>query len=270
MGRLDDRVAIVTGAGRGIGAATAKLFAAEGAKVVVNDVDKDPAQQTVEEINGLGGFALVNTDNTVNAESAQNLINQTIEEYGRIDILVNNAGITRDKTFHNMTDEQWDFVLDVNLRTAFNNTRAAVQHMRDAAKKELETQGAPAYHRKVTFTSSTAGLQGNAGQANYTAAKMGLIGLTRTLSMELGRFHINVNAVAPGFIETRLTTTKEASEDPNLGIPDGIRSMAMMMIPLGYAGQPEDVAKAHVFLASTDSDYVSGQTLVVGGGLVRH
>ena len=270
MGRLDDRIAIVTGAGRGIGAATAKLFAAEGAKVVVNDVDKDPAQQTVEEINASGAAALLNTDNTVNAESAQNLINQTIEEFGRVDILVNNAGITRDKTFHNMTDDVWDFVLDVNLRTAFNNTRAAVQHMREAAKKELESQGAPAYHRKVTFTSSTAGLQGNPGQANYTAAKMGLIGLTRTLSAELGRFFINVNAVAPGFIETRLTAPKEGSEDPNLGIPDSIRGMALMMIPLGYAGKPEDVAKSHLFLASSDSDYVTGQTLVVGGGLVRY
>jgi len=270
MGRLDDRVAIVTGAGRGIGAATATLFAAEGAKVVVNDVDKDPAQEVVEAITAAGGAASLNTDNTVSAEASENLINQTIEEFGRIDILVNNAGITRDKTFHNMTDEIWDFVLDVNLKTAFNNTRAVVRHMRDVAKKELESQGAPAYHRKITFTSSTAGLQGNAGQANYTAAKMGLIGLTRTLSMELGRFHVNVNAVAPGFIETRLTKAKEQSDDPNLGIPDALRSMAMVMIPLGYAGQPEDVAKAHLFLASSDSDYVSGQTLVVGGGLVRY
>ena len=270
MGRLNDRVAIITGAGRGIGAATAKLFAAEGASVVINDVDKDPAQETVEEIIKAGGKALLNTDNTVNSESAENLINQTIEEFGRVDILVNNAGITKDKTFHNMSDELWDFILDVNLRTAFNNTRAAVKHMREVSKKELESTGAPAYHRKITFTSSTAGLMGNAGQANYTTAKMGLIGLTRTLCVELGRFHINVNAVAPGFIETRLTQAKEQSDDPELGIPEALRGMAMMLIPLGYAGQPEDVAKAHLFLASGDSDYVSGQTLVVGGGITRH
>lgn len=270
MGRLDDRVAIITGAGRGIGAATAKLFAQEGAAVVVNDVDKDPAEQTVGEINAAGGRALLNVDNTVNAESAQNLINQTVEEFGRVDILVNNAGITKDKTFHNMDDEMWDFILDVNLRTAFNNTRAVTVHMRNAAKKELEQTGSPAYHRKITFTSSTAGLMGNAGQANYTTAKMGLIGLTRTLCVELGRFHINVNAVAPGFIETRLTQPKEQSDDPDLGIPEGLRNMAVMLIPLGYPGQPEDVAKAHLFLASSDSDYVSGQTLVVGGGIVRH
>lgn len=270
MGRLDDRVAIITGAGRGIGAATARLFAAEGASVVVNDVDKDPAQDVVEEIVKSGARASLNIDNTVSPDAAQNLINQTLEEFDRIDILVNNAGITRDKTFHNMDDEMWDFVLDVNLRTAFNNTRAAAKWMREQAKKELESQGAPVYHRKVTFTTSTAALQGNAGQANYTAAKMGLVGLTRTLCVELGRFWVNVNAVAPGFIETRLTVAKEQSEDPSLGIPEGIRNMAVMMIPMGYPGQPEDVAKAHLFLASQDSDYVSGQVLVVGGGIVRY
>ncbi|MBW3589507.1 MAG: SDR family oxidoreductase [Actinobacteria bacterium] len=270
MGRLDDRVAIVTGSGRGIGAATAKLFASEGAAVVVNDVDKDPAQETVEEITKAGGKAILNVDNTVTFDAARNLVAQTIEEFGKLDILVNNAGITRDKTFHNMDDEMWDFVLDVNLRTAFNNTRAAVEHMRSEAKKELEGQGAPAYHRKITFTTSTAALSGNPGQANYTAAKMGLVGLTRTLCIELGRFHINSNAVAPGFIETRLTAAKESSEDPNIGIPEGIRNMAMVMIPMGYPGQPEDVAKTHLFLASSDSDYVSGQVIVVGGGVVRY
>lgn len=270
MGRLNDRVAIVTGSGRGIGAATAKLFSAEGASVVVNDVDKDPAQEVVDEISKTGGKALLNTDNTISSEAAQNLINATIEEFGKIDILVNNAGITRDKTFHNMTDEMWDFIIDVNLRTAFNNSRAAATHMRAQAKKELETQGAPAYHRKITFTSSTAALSGNAGQANYTAAKMALVGLTRTLCVELGRFHINVNAIAPGFIETRLTVAKEESPDPDIGIPAAIRNMALMMIPIGYTGQPEDVANVHLFLSSGDSDYVSGQLIVVGGGVVRY
>jgi 3-oxoacyl-[acyl-carrier protein] reductase len=270
MGRLDDRVAVITGAGRGIGAATARLFAAEGAAVVVNDVDPGPAKEVAEEIAAAGGQAVVSVDNTVDPAAAAALVGKAVESFGKLDILVNNAGITRDKMFHTMTQDLWNFVLDVNLRTAFNTTRAAVDHMRSAAKAEMASGGAPAYHRKITFTASTAGLQGNAGQSNYATSKMGLIGLARTLCIELGPFQINVNAVAPGFIETRLTAPKEQSEDPDLGIPEGIRNLALMLIPLGYAGQPEDVAKVHLFLASSDADYVSGQTLVVAGGMVRY
>jgi 3-oxoacyl-[acyl-carrier protein] reductase len=269
MGRIDERVAVVTGAGRGIGAATARLFAAEGASVVVNDVDAEPAQEVVDAIVAAGGAAVLNTDNAVDPQAASRLIGQAVSEFGKLDILINNAGITRDKTFHNMTDELWDFTLDVNLRTAFNSSRAAVRYLRDVIKGEIASEGAPAYHRKITFTSSTAAIVGNAGQSNYTTAKAGLIGLTRTLSAELGSFHINVNAIAPGFIETRLTAPKEESADPNLGIPEGLRNLALMMIPLGYYGSPDDVAKAHLFLASSDSDYVTGHTLVVGGGIVR-
>jgi 3-oxoacyl-[acyl-carrier protein] reductase len=269
VGRLESRVAIVTGAGRGIGAATARLLASEGASVVVNDIDSGPAAGVVAEIAAAGGSALLSDDNPVETAGAQALVARATDGFGKLDILINNAGITRDKMFHTMDEDVFNFVLDVNLRTAYNATRAAVGHMRAAAKAEM-AQGAPAYHRKITFTSSTAGLAGNAGQSNYATAKMGLIGLTRTLCVELGPFHINVNAVAPGFIETRLTAAKERSEDPDLGIPEGIRNLAMMMIPLGYAGRPEDVAKAHLFLASSDSDYVTGQTLVVGGGLLRY
>lgn len=269
-GRLADRVAIVTGAGRGIGAATAKLLAAEGASVVVNDVDPGPAGEVADAITSAGGTAVANADNAVEAAGAQALVSTALERYGRLDILINNAGITRDKMFHTMPEETFNFVLDVNLRTAFNATRAAVDHMRAAAKAETSAQGHPAYHRKITFTSSTSGLLGNAGQSNYGTAKMALIGLARTLCIELGAFHINVNVVAPGFIETRLTAAKETSADPDLGIPEGLRNLAMMMIPLGYAGQPEDVARAHLYLASPDSDYVTGQTLVVAGGLARY
>jgi 3-oxoacyl-[acyl-carrier protein] reductase len=236
---------------------------------VVNDVDEDPAKEVVDSIVAAGGKAVLNADNTVDPEASGRLIGQALSEFGKLDILVNNAGITRDKTFHNMSDEVWDFTLDVNLRTAFNNARAAVRHMREAAKAEIGADGAPAYHRKITFTSSTAAIQGNAGQTNYTTAKSGLIGLARSLCVEVGPFHINVNAVAPGFIETRLTAPKEESTDPNLGIPEGLRNLALMMIPLGYYGSPQDVAKTHLFLASAESDYVTGHTLVVGGGIVR-
>ncbi len=269
MGRLDGRVAIITGAGRGIGAATALLLSREGAAVVVNDVDEGPAAEVAQEIARAGGMAQLSVHNSVDPAGADALVQETVGAFGKLDILINNAGITRDKTFHNMTDDLWSFVLDTNLRTAFHCTRAAVGHMREVAKSELASTGAPAYHRKIMFTTSTAALSGNAGQTNYTTAKMALVGLARSLCIELGRFHINVNAVAPGFIETRLTAPKEQSEDPDLGIPEGIRNLAMMMIPLGYAGAPEDVAKAHLFLASEDSDYISGHVLVVGGGIFR-
>ncbi|HXJ65377.1 MAG TPA: 3-oxoacyl-ACP reductase family protein [Actinomycetota bacterium] len=266
MARLEGRVAIVTGAGRGIGRATAERLSREGAAVVVNDVDPDPANEAAQGIKEAGGQVQVSTHNTVELDQAHQMVAAAIEEFGRLDILVNNAGITRDKTFHNLDDELWDFVLDVNLKTAFHSSLAAVQHMRAKAKEEMSTQGRPAYHRKISFTTSSAFLQGNPGQANYTAAKGGVVGLTRTLARELGPFHINANAVAPGFIETRLTQAK--SEGSDVGIPEPTRQMAVMLIALGYAGQPEDVAGVHAFLASPDSDYVSGAIIPVTGALM--
>ena len=264
MGRLDGRVAVITGAGRGIGRATAIRFAGEGAAVVVNDVDADPANETVDAITGDGGSAVASTHDTVHLDQAEAMMAAAAEAFGSVDILVNNAGITRDKTFHNLGDDLWDFVLDVNLKTAFHATRAAMPYLRDAAKREMAAQGTPDHHRKVNFTTSTAFLLGNAGQANYTAAKGGIVGLTRSLARELGPFHINVNAVAPGFIETRLTQAKQEGQD--LGIPEQVRQMALMIIALGYYGQPDDVASVHAFLASEDADYVSGVILPVAGG----
>lgn len=263
MGRLDGKVAVVTGAGRGIGRATAIRFADEGAAVVVNDVDAEPAHETADLITGAGGNALVSVDNTVDMAAAEAMLAAGSAAFGAIDIVVNNAGITRDKTFHNMDDDLWDFVLDVNLKTAFHTTRAAMPYMREAAKREMAASGAPAYHRKVNFTTSSAFLTGNTGQANYTAAKGGIVGLTRTLARELGPFRINVNAVAPGFIETRLTASKQEGED--VGIPEQIRQMALMLIALGRYGEPEDVANAHLFLASAEADFVSGVILPVAG-----
>jgi len=264
LGRLDGRVAVITGSGRGIGRATAVRFAEEGAAVVVNDVDADPANETAEAVRGAGGRALVSTANTVNLAEAEAMMAAAAEEFGTVDIVVNNAGITRDKTIHNMDDDVWQFVLDVNLKTAFHTTKAAMPYLREPAKKEKKEQGQPAYHRKIAFTTSTAFLLGNAGQANYTAAKGGVVGLTRTLARELGPFHVNVNAVAPGFIETRLTQAKQEGED--LGIPESMRQMALMLLSLGRYGKPEDVANAHLFLASPESDYITGVILPVSGG----
>ncbi len=264
MGRLEGKVAVITGAGRGIGRATAVRFAQEGAAVVVNDVDPDPAEETAAAIKEAGGEVLVSTDNTTSLEQARQMMTKAAEAFGKIDILINNAGITRDKTFHNLDDQLWDFVLDVNLKTAFHSTLAAMPYMRDVAKKEMSESGQPAYHRKINLTTSVAALVGNAGQANYTAAKGAIIALTKTLARELGPFKINVNAVAPGFIETRLTAAKQEGED--IGIPDQVRAMALMLIALGRYGEPEDVANAHVFLASQEADFISGVVLPIAGG----
>jgi 3-oxoacyl-[acyl-carrier protein] reductase len=264
LARLEGKVAVITGAGRGIGRATAVRFAQEGAAVVVNDVDPDPAEETAAAIKEAGGEVLVSIDNTVELEQARQMMNKAAEAFGKIDILINNAGITRDKTFHNLDDQLWDFVLDVNLKTAFHSTLAAMPYMRDVAKKEMSESGTPTYHRKINLTTSVAALVGNAGQANYTAAKGGIIALTKTLARELGPFRVNVNAVAPGFIETRLTAAKQEGED--IGIPDQVRAMALMLIALGRYGEPEDVANAHLFLASEEADFISGVVLPVAGG----
>lgn len=264
MGRLEDRVAIITGSGRGIGRATALRFAEEGAAVVVNDIDPEPAQETAEEIIKNGGRAISVVANTVDQAEAQKLVKACVDEFGGIDILVNNAGITRDKTFHNMGADIWDAGIKVNLYTAYNTTYAAMPFMREVAKDEKKTLGAVKYNRKIIFTSSVAAISGNPGQANYTAAKGGLIALTKTLARELGAFGINVNAVAPGFVETRLTAAKTEGED--LGIPEATRNMALMLIALGRYGVPEDIANVSLFLASSEADYVSGVTIPVTGG----
>jgi 3-oxoacyl-[acyl-carrier protein] reductase len=264
VGRLEGKVAVVTGAARGIGRATALRFAREGAAVVVNDIDVEPAKEAAAAVEAIGGRVLVSTDDTTELGAARALMARAVEEFGTLDILVNNAGTTRDRTFHNLDDELWDLVLDTNVRTAFHATLAAVGHMRESAKRETAERGTPGHHRKITFTTSSAALVGNPGQANYTAAKGALIGLTRTLARELGPFHINVNAVAPGFIETRLTAPK--GKDDGLGMPEEFRQMALMVIALGRYGRPEEVADAHVFLASSEADYVTGAILPVTGG----
>ena len=264
MGRLEGKVAVLTGAGRGIGRATAVRFAQEGAAVVINDVDPEPAEEAAASVKEAGGEVLVSTENTVDLDQARRLLSRAAERFGKVDILINNAGITRDKTFHNLDDELWDYVLDVNLRTGFHCSLAAMPYMRDTAKREMGERGQPVYHRKINLTTSVAAMVGNAGQANYTAAKGAIISLTRTLARELGPFRVNVNAVAPGFIETRLTAAKQEGDD--VGIPEQLRQMALMLIALGQYGQPEDVANAHLFLASEEADFITGVVLPVSGG----
>jgi 3-oxoacyl-[acyl-carrier protein] reductase len=264
VGRLDDRVAIVTGAGRGIGRATALRLARDGAAVVVNDIDGEVAAETVALVEAERGRAILHVANTVDLAAAEGLCKAAVDEFGKLDIVVNNAGTTRDKMFHGMTDELFDFVMDANLRTAYHTTQAAMPYMREVAKAEIAADGAPRYHRKIVFTSSVAALMGNPGQVNYTAAKGGLIAMTKTLARELGPFRINVNAVAPGFIETRLTQAK--TDGDTYGIPEQMRQLSLMLISLGRLGEPEDVANVHAFLVSSDADFVSGVTIPVTGG----
>ena len=261
-GRLSGRVAVVTGAGRGIGRATALRLADEGALVVLGDIESAPLDAVAAEIQG--GPASTYVGDTSDPEQAASLIETAVEAHGTVDILVNNAGVTRDRMFHRQTVHDLDAALDANLRSAWNATQAAIAVMRPTAKAELERTGTPDHQRKVVFTSSVAALTGNPGQANYTAAKGALIALVRTLAQELGPFGINVNAVAPGFIETRLTAPKEGQT--GFGIPADIRESIRGMISLGRFGRPEDVAAATAFLVSPDSDYISGVTLPVTGG----
>jgi 3-oxoacyl-[acyl-carrier protein] reductase len=198
-------------------------LAREGARVVVNDVDAGPAQDTVDVIRAAGGQAIADTSNTVSAAGAESLVAAAVNAYGQLDIVINNAGITRDRMFHVMDPETFELALDVNLKTAVNTTRAAMPFLREVAKAEIAASGRVSHQRKIVFTSSVAALTGNRGQANYTAAKGALIALTKTLALELGPFGINVNAVAPGFIETRLTAAK--GEGDALGIPEQQRQM---------------------------------------------
>ena len=273
MNPLENKVAIITGSGRGIGAAAAKLFAAHGAKVVVSDIDAAPAHETAEAIRMAGGTVLAVPVDVTDSGGVEELIGQTVNTYGGIDILVNNAGYTWDGMMHKMGDEQWEAMLAIHLTAPFKIIRAAVPYMREAAKKEKEQNGA-ASARKIINISSTTGTRGNIGQANYAAGKAGIIGLTKTLSKEWGQFNIQVNAVAFGLIETRLTQaddtgdfTEREGKKIKLGIPDTMRQMAFMMIPAGRAGTPDEAAGPLLFFATELSNYVSGQVLEVTGGL---
>ncbi len=268
MGVLDGKVAIVTGSARGIGRATAQLLSEQGAKVVINDLDGDAAQQTAGEI---AGETAVHSGDLTKGNAPDQLVQTAVDAWGRLDIIVNNAGYTLDAPLHKMSDDWFQRMLDIHVTVPFKVLRAAAPHLREPAKVERE-RGEEVF-RKIVNITSISGTMGNAGQANYSAGKSAVVGLTKTMAKEWGQFKVNVNAAAFGFIETRLTASKEDSntmevdgQTVQLGIPDQLRGMAAMLIPLGRAGTPEEAAGGVFFLCSPWSNYVHGQVLNVTGG----
>ncbi|MFZ5640158.1 MAG: 3-oxoacyl-[acyl-carrier-protein] reductase [Bacillota bacterium] len=243
---LRDKTAIVTGGSRGIGQAVAMALANAGADVVVADVDLEAAEQVAAEIRNLGRKALAVKANVSDAAGAAEMVQAAINEFGKVDILVNNAGITRDTLLMRMKEEDWDAVLNVNLKGVFNCTKAVISSMMKQR------------YGRIVNIASVVGIIGNAGQANYASAKAGMIGFTKSVAREVASRNITVNAVAPGFIQTQMTDV----------LPDNVKAKLMEQIPMGRLGQPEDIANAVVFLASDAAGYITGQTISVNGGMV--
>jgi 3-oxoacyl-[acyl-carrier protein] reductase len=270
---LEGKVALVTGSGRGIGQQIALKLAREGASVVVNDLDALPAEETVEKIAAEGGRAVAVVGSVMDDDFADRFVGTAVESFGGIDIIVNNAGFTWDNVIQKMTDEQWDTILDVHLKSPFRILRAA-QPVISAAVKVERAAGA-VVNRKVVNISSLAGVGGNAGQANYSSAKAGVEGLTRALSKEWGRLSVNVNAVAFGLISTRLTAAADAGasidiegREIKVGVNPALLASMEAMIPLGRAGTAEEAAGAVYLLCTPESDYISGQTVLCAGGFL--
>jgi 3-oxoacyl-[acyl-carrier protein] reductase len=273
MHQLNGKVAIISGSGRGIGRALALKLASQGASLVVNDLDEAPAEETVRAIVAAGGQAIACVGNVTADDFGERFIQTALDRFGGLDIIVNNAGYTRDGVIQKQTDEQFQAMLDVHVTAPFRILRAAAEPLRMLSKQEA-AEGREVI-RKVVNISSMAGTHGNAGQVNYSSAKAAVVGMTKTLSKEWGRFKVCVNCVAFGFIETRLT---KANDDPvtrieiegeqiQAGVPGPLLGALKTLVPLGRAGTPEEAAGAVAFFCSPASDYVSGQTLIVGGGL---
>ncbi len=268
MGLLDGKAAIITGSARGIGRATAELFLSEGARVLINDIDGEVAEQAAGEIEG---ETAVFAGDLTKPGVPEELVANANQAFGQVDIVVNNAGYTWDGVVHKMSDEQFQAMLDIHTIVPFRMIRALAPHWREAAKQEAG-EGKEVF-RKIVNVTSISGTMGNAGQVNYSAAKAGVTGLTKTIAKEWGQFKINVNSVAFGFVETRLTQAKEQGEAIEregerieIGVPEQQRAMASMIIPLGRAAQPEEAAGPVLFLSSQLSNYVHGQVLNVTGG----
>jgi 3-oxoacyl-[acyl-carrier protein] reductase len=271
LGLLDGKSAIITGSARGIGRATAELFASQGAKVLINDLDGDVAEEAAKEIDG---ETAVFAGDLTQPGACDDLVKSAIDAFGQVDCVVNNAGYTWDGVVHKMTDEQFQAMLDIHTIVPFRVIRALAPSWREAAKAEKAED--KEVFRKIVNISSVSGTMGNAGQANYSSAKAGVTGLTKTIAKEWGSFKVNCNAVAFGFVETRLTQAKEKGEtmkaagdadaDVELGIPEQMRTMASMMIPLGRPAQPEEAAGPVLFLCSDYANYIHGQVINVTGG----
>ena len=253
-GRMQDKACIVTGAGRGIGRAIALAFADEGARVVVNDADAAAAEAVVKEIQDRGGAAAPEGSPIGTVGAADNVVSAALDAFGELDVLVNNAGILRDRMTHNMSEEEFDDVIRVHLKGTWACGRAAIQHWRPLAKAEGDSK-----HRKIVNVTSASGLIGSVGQSNYAAAKMGIVGLTKTWAKELGALRINVNAIAPAALTAM---TEPLLEDPEAA------KRRLSRFALGRYGDPDEIAPAFVYFASEESNYVTGQVLCVDGGLV--
>jgi len=272
MSKLAGQVALVTGSGRGIGRALALKLANEGASLVINDLDAEPAQEVVAEIVNSGGKAVACVGSVTADDFAARFIQTALDTYGDIHIIVNNAGYTWDSVIHKMADDQFDAMYNVHVRAPFRILREAAGYIRAKAKEEA--QNGEEVFRKVVNISSVAGIGGNAGQVNYSSAKSAVAGMTKTLAKEWGRYKVNVNCVAFGYIETRLTeavdekkTIEVEGHEVTVGIPRAGVAVFKAMIPLGRGGTPEEAADGAYLFCSPESNYISGQVVTVGGGL---
>ena len=271
--KLEGKVALITGSGRGIGRELALMLAKDGAHIVVNDLDADPANQTVEDITAMGSKAVACNGSVTDDEFPERFINTALDTFGGLDIIVNNAGYTWDNVIQKMDDKQWQAILDCHITAPFRILRAAQPHIKRLFLEDKE-KGITNY-RKVVNISSTSGMNGNAGQINYSTAKAGVVGMAKTMAKEWGRYNVNVNAVGFGLIKTRLTDADAEKEDSTIDIEgnkikvggnSAVFQYAKTMIPLGRPGTPQEAAGAIYMFCIPESNYVTGQILMCHGG----